>query len=144
MLRLRKLLQLSSSEAWLLVQAAVLLPAVRLALRFVTVARLQNVAERALNSPRSRQISAQAAARIVRVVAQHGLYHFKCLDQSLVLGWLLRRQGIDARIVFGARKEDQQMEAHAWVEVDGVTVSEDEGEHQTFSSLGSLAASKVE
>jgi transglutaminase superfamily protein len=72
------------------------------------------------------------------------LYRFKCLDQSLVLGWLLRRQGVDARILFGARKEDNQMEAHAWVEVGGMGVSDDEGEHQRFRTLGQFAASKID
>ena len=81
---------------------------------------------------------------MVRIAAQRGLYRFKCLDQSLVLRWLLRRQGIDARIVFGARKEDEQMEAHAWVEIEGVPISDDEGEHQQFSPLGELAASKFD
>ena len=143
MLSLRKLSQLSSREAWLLVQAALLLPAVRLALKFVTVAQVQNLVERALRNPQALKISTPATARIVRIAARRGLYHFKCLDQSLVLGWLLRRQGIDARIVFGARKGDDSMEAHAWVEVDRVAISDDEGEHRTFSTLGEFSASKV-
>jgi len=141
---LRKLLRLSSREAWLLTQAAVLLPTVRLALKFITVSRLKDFGSGALHEPRSPQLPPEAIARLVRIAAEHGLYHFKCLDQSLVLGWLLRRQGIDARIVFGARKEDQQMEAHAWVEIGGVPISDDEGAHQHFSALGELAASKID
>lgn len=138
-------MQLSYREAWLLVQAAVLLPAVRLALKLVTVAQVQNIVERALRNRQPLKISPQATAtaRIVRIAAQRGFYHFKCLDQSLVLGWLLRRQGIDARIVFGARKGDKLMEAHAWVEVDGVAISDDEGDHHSFSTLGEFSASKI-
>lgn len=141
MLSLRKLSQLSSREAWLLIQAALLLPAVRVALTFVTVAQVQNIAGRALRTPQPSKISPQATARIVRIAAQRGLYHFKCLDQSLVLRWLLRRQGIDARIVFGARKEDEQMEIHAWVEVDGVAIGEDDGVNLRFSPLEELSPS---
>ena len=141
MLKLRKLLALSSQEAWLLAQAAVLLPAVRLALKFATVAQLQNLVDRALRTPRRLKTSPQATARMVRIAASRGLYQFKCLDQSLVLRWLLRRQGVDARIVFGARKEDQQMEIHAWVEVDGVTIGEDDDVNHRFLPLEELSPS---
>ena len=141
MLNLRKLLSLSSREAWLLAQAALLLPAVRVALKFVTVAQVQNIVDRGLRAPQRLKTSPQATARIVRIAALRGLYHFKCLDQSLVLRWLLRRQGIDARIVFGARKQDEQMEIHAWVEVDGVAIGEDDGVNHRFSSLEELSPS---
>jgi len=122
-------------------QAAVLLPTVRLALKFITVSRLKDFGSTALHDPRSPQLPPQTTARIVRIAAHRGLYRFKCLDQSLVLRWLLRRQGIDARIVFGARKKDNQMEVHAWVEVDGVAIGEDDEEHRRFSPLEELAAS---
>lgn len=138
---LRKLLQLSKREVWLLFQAAVLLPAVRLALHFLTVSRVQDFGATVIHDPRSPQLSPQATARLVRVAAQRGLYRSKCLDQSLVLRWLLRRQGIDARIVFGARKEDAQMEAHAWVEVDGVAIGDDDGVNHRFSPLEELTPS---
>jgi transglutaminase superfamily protein len=140
-LNLRKLLSLSSREAWLLAQAALLLPAVRVALKFVTVAQVQNIVDRGLRAPQRLKTSPQATARIVRIAALRGLYHFKCLDQSLVLRWLLRRQGIDARIVFGARKQDEQMEIHAWVEVDGVAIGEDDGVNHRFSPLEELSPS---
>ncbi|HEY2976128.1 MAG TPA: lasso peptide biosynthesis B2 protein [Pyrinomonadaceae bacterium] len=162
---LRRLFQLSARELWVLVQAAVLLPAVRCALRFVTITRLQLFGVRTLTgsgpgSPapmQSRQHnretearrvdlplttgrSPETIARMVRIAAEHGLYRAKCLEQSLVLRWLLQRQGIDARIVFGARKDDEQMQAHAWVEVNGVALSEDNGVYQDFAPLDELVA----
>lgn len=141
MLNLRKLLRLSSREALLLMQAAVLLLTVRLALHFISVSRLQDFGSKAIHNPRSTQLPPQVTARLVRIAAQRGWYRFKCLDQSLVLRWLLRRQGIDARIVFGARKEDEQMQAHAWVEVDGVAIGEDDGVNHRFSPLEVLPPS---
>ena len=164
---LRKLFQLSAGELWVLVQAAVLLPAVRCALRFITITRLQLLGVRTLTGsgpgslarmpsrPPKRETEAEALniglplttgrspetiARMVRIAAEHGLYRAKCLEQSLVLRWLLQRQGIDARIVFGARKEDEQMQAHAWVEVNGLALSEDNGVYQDFSPLDELIA----
>jgi len=162
---LRKLFQLSAREFLVLVQAAVLLPTVLFVLKFVTVARLQLFGVRKVTSFRRRSptplrsrppnteaetpsidlrltngLSAETIARLVRIAAERGPYRAKCLEQSLVLRWLLLRQGIDARIVFGARKDDEQMQAHAWVEVNGVALSEDNGVYQDFSPLDELVA----
>ena len=146
-LTLRKLSQLSAPEFLLLVQAVVLLSAVRFALKFVTIARLQLIGARNVSDSRRDRVvraatglSPEATARMVRIAAERGPYHAKCLEQSLVLRWLLLRQGVEARILFGARKEDEQMQAHAWVEVDGLVLSEDNGVYQHFSPLDELLA----
>lgn len=138
---LRKLSQLSAREFWVLMQAAVLLAAVRFALEFVTIARLQLIgvpnarASRRGGNGRTTGLSAGATARMVRIAVERGPYRARCLEQSLVLRWLLLRQGIEARILFGARKEDEQMQAHAWVEVNGVALNEDNGVFRHFSPL---------
>jgi hypothetical protein len=137
-----KLLQLSAREAWLLLQAAVLLPMVRLALHLFTVSRLKDVRTNAREA-RMPHLPPQATARLVRVAAQRGLCRAKCLEQSLVLRWLLLRQGIDARIFFGARKENDEMQAHAWVEVDGVSLDEDDSTPPRFSPFEKPAASGI-
>jgi hypothetical protein len=140
---LGKLLQLSAREAWLLLQAAVLLPTVRLALRWFTVSRLKNVGAREVRDASSPHLAPQATARLVRAAAQRGLCRAKCLEQSLVLRWLLLRQGIDARIFFGARKKNDEMQAHAWVEVDGVSLDVDEDTPRRFSPFEKPAASGI-
>jgi transglutaminase superfamily protein len=58
----------------------------------------------------------------------------------LVLRWILGRQGIYARIIFGARKSDEVMQAHAWVEVDGVSLDEDDNTPVAFSPFEKRAA----
>ncbi|SRR6266446_5749038 len=142
---LRKLLRLSSREVWLLLQAAVLLPAARLALHFVTVAQLKDFGARGVNGAKSPQLPPQATARMVRVAAQYGFSRAKCLEQSFVLRWLLLRQGIDARVLFGARKEAEQMQAHAWVEVDGISLDEDDDDmHRRFSPFEELPVSDID
>ena len=140
---LRKLFQLSKLEAWLLLQAAVLLPTVRLALNFITVSRLKELGAGSMRGRRPPHLPPQATARMVRVAAQRGLCRAKCLEQSLVLRWLLRRQGIEAQIFFGARKTDEQMEAHAWVEIDGISLDEDNDAHRRFSPFLDLATSNT-
>ena len=117
----------------MLAQAVVLLSGVRLALKFVTVTRLQGLAESKLpDHPGDEHLSAERIAWIVRVAAEKGPYFARCLEQSLVLNWLLRRRGVDAHILFGARKLNEQMEAHAWVEVNGATLDADEGAFRDF------------
>ena len=46
-----------------------------------------------------------------------------CMHRSAALVRLLRRAGIDARMVFGVRVEPYR--GHAWVELDGVAIGED-------------------
>jgi hypothetical protein len=139
----RKLFQLSTREFWVLMQAGLLLPVVRVALKFVTVARLQRVGARtATKRKRDSRLSPESIARLVRVAAEHGPCRAGCLPQSLVLRWLLSRRGLEGRIVFGARRTNALVQAHAWVEVNGVALSEDYGVYRDFSPLDELVAGK--
>jgi hypothetical protein len=61
----------------------------------------------------------------------------------LVLRWILCREGVDARIILGARKEDKEMQAHAWVEVDGVSLDDVTDIHRPFSPFEKIATSDV-
>jgi hypothetical protein len=105
----RKLFQLSRRELLVLVQAAALLPIVKFALRFTTVARLESIEPKPVSS--TRRLRVETIARLVRIAATHGLYRAKCLEQSLVLRWLLLKQGIDSRMLVGTRKENGQVQA---------------------------------
>lgn len=139
---LQKLLGLSLPEVVTLAQAAVLLPAVRVAFQFVTIARLQRLSGRTDRTSAVKGLPPEAAARLVRIAAEHGLYRAKCLERSLVLHWILCRQGVDARIIFGARKAQEEMQAHAWVEVDGVSLDEDHDSPARFAPFEKRMASK--
>jgi Transglutaminase-like superfamily len=41
-----------------------------------------------------------------------------------VLLWLLNRRGIPARLRIGVRKEEGELEAHAWIESGGVVLND--------------------
>ena len=49
--------------------------------------------------------SAEAIARMAAAAARNFFFETNCLEQSLVLWWLLRRRGIAAELRIGARKE---------------------------------------
>ena len=64
----------------------------------------------------------QSTMWAVRAAANHGLVRGQCLQQSLTLWWLLQRQNLEGEIRFGARRRDDKLEAHAWVEVGGAVL----------------------
>ena len=138
-----KFQRLTSRERWLLIQALMLLPITALLLRLVGFSRCQSVLcglAPSVELPSGNQTEelirrANVTARMVRAVSWHGLYRGNCLQQSLVLWWLLRRQGIGSDLRIGVRKESGRLEAHAWVELMGITLNEPENIHHRFAAF---------
>ncbi len=62
---------------------------------------------------------AEVVVRLINSAARHGLMATNCLPQSLLVWWMLRREGVEAELRIGVRKERQTVEAHAWVEFSG-------------------------
>ena len=133
MRRLKRVLKLSPDELAILAQAAICMPIVRLALRFISVARLNAMATRSRRQLFRVDAKPKDLARLVSIAADHGIYRARCLEKSLVLRWLLARRGIDGQVVFGACKAEDAMQAHAWIEVNGVPLNEDGGAHLDFA-----------
>jgi Transglutaminase-like superfamily len=139
MRRLKKILQLSPSQSWVLMQAVIGLPLVRLARHFNSVARYQAVQSNRQSTLPSNTalIKAEEIARLVRVAAQHGICRATCLEQSVLLRRLLARRGIDGQIIFGTRKAEGETQAHAWVEVQGVPLDGGDQVHAHFKPFDS-------
>jgi hypothetical protein len=68
-------------------------------------------------------ILARRIARLEEAAARRHLFHPNCLEQSMVLWWLLRLRGISSELRVGGRRQGGQFEAHAWVELDGIVLS---------------------
>jgi hypothetical protein len=130
---LRRLTQLPSERRRRLLPAASTLALTALRLRFLGYAgtrrRLETRLERrpraATGSPLS---AAQAAlaeeeAWAMRACAAR-LPFGSCLERSVALWWRLRCRGIDCRIRFGGRGRGDGMEAHAWLELEGRSLSD--------------------
>jgi hypothetical protein len=136
-----KFIALSSREKQLLAASLVVMPINGLALRVMSLRRWRSVLLRLTPvdaasweaHPESLLDQANQTARIVRVAASRGPYRVNCLQQSLTLWWLLRRQKIESNIRFGARRDDGKFEAHAWVEFRGFALNEDPGIHHSFT-----------
>jgi len=165
--KLRKVRRLSAGERWLLAQALVLLPLTFCGVYALGVNRWQRVlikltkfrsasgpdfdlaenrlreGSEALPDVGANAKRADAIARIVEIAAHHGVYQASCLQKALVLSALLRRHRVENEIRFGARKEKGELQAHAWVEVGGIALNEDDGVDHRYSILGELAAPEI-
>jgi hypothetical protein len=118
--------RLSAAERLVLAQALTLLPLTALALRVLgfrrwqaTLARLAPAGDTPAGKDEMLAQRGRAIARLVEAAARRGPYRATCLPRSLTLWWLLRRQGIDAELRIGVRKDAGPFEAHAWVEWRG-------------------------
>lgn len=149
--RLEKLLALTPSERWLLVWLMLLLPATGAALRLIGFKRTRDLLSR-LAPSRNAQLSAdcmaegeqaQRIARLVAIAANHGLYRATCLRQSLALWWLLRRRGIPAELHIGVRKQQGELQAHAWVEHRYVVLNDNQGMSSGYASFGRAITTEV-
>lgn len=123
-------------------RAAVLLPVVRWSLRLRgygrTFASLQNRAKHQTKKTQTRpelQESLQNTCRMVRAALRYSPSQFTCLEESLTLWYLLRKQGIAACLRIGVRKEKEKFEAHAWVEHEGEALNQDEAMHQHYAAF---------
>src|SRR6266478_3930976 len=122
-------------------RALVLLPLVTLSLRWrgfrATRAGLQrllsNAGTESAAGPADKDAS--VTAHIVNAADRHGLVHPSCLAKSLTLWWLLGRQGISSHLRIGIRKENEEFEAHAWVEHDGVALNEPDEHHHHYAAF---------
>ena len=121
---LRKFGALEPAERRLVLQIVTLLPVTALALRVFSFKRVC-AALHWLAGPVGQAPSEDEAAYVerarqwIRFVKRRGPYHGNCLSRSLVLWWLLHRQGIQSVLRIGARKPMAKLQAHAWVEYRG-------------------------
>src|SRR5687767_12643808 len=146
MTSLDKVRQLSWRERGLLFQSVMLLPVIHAGLLLLGFYRLRRVMEKLIplkpiHTPVSETEILQRGreiARIVSIAAQHGLYKGTCLRRSLLVCWFLRRKGIQSEIRFGVRMFNRKLEAHAWVEYNGVVVNDSASVHENYQALNDV------
>ena len=124
--KIKRLWARSDYERWLLIRALVLLPAAKFSLTVGGFNRTRKgfqilfpIASLPLDGPSMKQ-RADAVMSSVRSAAFNGVCRTTCLHKSLVLWALLRREGFNPTLRFGARRREGAFEAHAWVELDAL------------------------
>lgn len=83
---------------------------------------------------------AQGYARWLDVASRHHIVNAQCLHRSLALAFWLSRDEIDNFVRIGVRKNGAELQAHAWVEVDGHVVNDEPAVVATFAVLNSSDA----
>jgi hypothetical protein len=128
---LAKLRALSANERRLLAAALAATPVVAGGLALLgfrrtrdLLARWPRAVPRAL-TPEECRSRAELVARIVGIAAGRGPVRATCLRRSLLVGWLLRRDGIETVLRIGVNRDDGRFRAHAWIEHDGRPVGDD-------------------
>ncbi len=97
----------------------------------------------------SRRTAIQRLELAIARAARRGIFRPSCLVRSLALADLLARRGVaGAEIRVGVRHPGEgvaspgesgpQLEAHAWVELDGVVLGDDYRRAHSFTPLGGV------
>ena len=136
---------LSHAEQRTLLAAAAWMPIFWLGLRLLGLPRFQARLERARKPicPAITLPKIQALGELVNIAARHTLGSRTCLTRSLLLGWLLRRRGVQSQLRIGVRLTQGALNAHAWVECEGVPVNDSLDVSAQFASFGELIPLKA-
>ncbi len=120
-------------------RAAALLPVIGISLRIRGYKKTQEWLRRRLRDQAGPWSSAddshermERTCRMVRAAEHHGLVRSTCLQESLALWYLLRRQNISSSLRIGVRKGSGKFEAHAWIEYEGRPLNQSEELHQHY------------
>jgi transglutaminase superfamily protein len=128
----------------------VLLPTAAVFVRLFSVGRWSRTGrerERAggeLETPNTAQVNeARAAARMIEAASRHGIARGNCLSKSVALWWLLRRKGINVELRIGARRAGEGLEAHAWVELGGEILNDEDDVRESYATFEGPLSSRV-
>ena len=85
----------------------------------------------------------QALGEAVNIAARHTPFPVTCLSRSLLLGWLLHRRGVASDLRIGVRLTQGKLDAHAWVECEGIAINDSPDVNAQFASFGNLIPLKA-
>lgn len=83
----------------------------------------------------SDMLRAERYARRIMDASRLQLSHTACLHRALVLHQWLRSERIPSQLMIGVMSAEGSLEAHAWVEVDGVPVLDKPQSLSAFTAL---------
>jgi Transglutaminase-like superfamily len=125
-------------------RAVVLLLLIRTMLRLAGYKRTQRwlqdrLGSRSTPNPRTTGSSSllEMTSRMVRAAEYYSPGHATCLEESLALWYLLQKQNISAVVRIGVRKESNHLEAHAWVEQNGIALNQHGEQHRHYTPFES-------
>lgn len=127
---------LSQQERRLLLEAWLRIAVAALALRILSLPRVQALLRRLRwSTVRRASLSPQRTAELVSKASRHHLWQTSCLERSLVLRNLLFFQGIEADLRIGVQRSHDGLRAHAWIELSDHPLGEAPDVAQRFPPL---------
>jgi hypothetical protein len=139
--QIRKVRRYSRADWRLLAEAALLVGATRLELSILPFKVVLRRAGRAGQRWRSASVDPVSAERVAWAVSRVSRFvpGASCLTQALATRVLLSRRGFEGRLRVGVAKADNgKLEAHAWIERDGVILIGDQPGLRRFVELPTL------
>ena len=119
-----KFIAFSRAERRLLLASAFLLPLLAASVRVFGLARVMGWLACQPAETRQSDTEAPALAALVDAAAHHLPMACSCLTRSLLLDWMLRRRGFASELRIGVRLVGGNLQAHAWVQLDGTPLND--------------------
>lgn len=129
--------RLPRNERAATISAALLIPVFAVAVRLTSLPRVLRWIGCRVDVRRRPDPGAaiDAMARSIERAAVHSLLPGACLSRSLALMYLLARRGITTELRLGARISGGGLDAHAWIEHDGVALNDPAGLRAKYAVL---------
>ena len=140
--KLQKLAKISPREWVILLQLFLFSLVTAVALRLVGLPRLVRFIAQCAVKPRPRRFPVlhgrYEAGRLILLVelatrVTHG--QRRCLARSLLLFWLLNARGEKPELLIGVCKEASALNSHAWIETQGIVISDSQKITGRFATL---------
>lgn len=91
--------------------------------------------EKPLSDAIKKQAKVDLIVKLLQIAVSHHWVTLTCLHRVLVLKNMMDKNGIPSAIVIGVKKNDDTLAAHAWLEVTGNVVADDEVYTRGFKPL---------
>lgn len=132
--QLQKFCRLSPDERLALVQAWEFFLLAELCLWILPFKRLMTLPDKLLakrrgEAPLELAPSIARMAWLVEVASRYAPVNVTCLKKALVLSWLLGRRGIATTLRIGVARQEGDLTAHAWLELNGQVILGLPGSH---------------
>lgn len=114
--------QRGASHWLVLAPAAAVLLVVKVAIRLYPVWTIRLAASRRRRSADDGTAVVARLTHTVESLGSNALFRNDCLSRSVTVLFLARWAGVYPRLVIGARRVGQDLDAHAWLECAGVPV----------------------
>jgi hypothetical protein len=126
------------ADLWAFARAWVVLLLADLGLRLLSFPQVERLFAAARRKRRGNEELMGRLVWATAAAARHHLYDMRCLPRALCLRWLLGRHGIESDLRIGVSRQDEGLDAHAWVEWQGRPVGEDPAVARRFAPLKPL------